>query len=106
LPTPAPALAAESVTETLLPPAQPADGGLVVKSNPPFATVRVDGIDAGRTPFKMPYMLAPGEHQVEVEREDYRTHKTTVKVESGAVLSLRLALDTLEPPAVAGNGMP
>jgi hypothetical protein len=54
----------------------------------------------------MPYMLAPGEHQVEVEREDYRTHKTTVKVESGAVLSLRLALDTLEPPAVAGNGMP
>jgi hypothetical protein len=27
-------------------------------------------------------------------------------VESGAVLSLRLALDTLEPPAVAGNGMP
>ena len=106
LPAPAPAPVAESVTDTLLSPARPADGGLMVKSNPPFATVRVDGVDAGRTPFKTPYMLAPGEHQIVVEREDYRTHKTTVKVESGAVLSLRLALDTLEPSAVAGNGKP
>ncbi len=78
---------------------EPAPGRLIVKSNPPFADVTVDGRNAGRTPFRAPLELASGEHEVVLEREGCLPLKQAVRVESGATVVLRL---TLERAQVAG----
>ncbi|RMH69824.1 MAG: PEGA domain-containing protein [Gemmatimonadetes bacterium] len=58
-------------------------GDLVVKTNPPGATVRVDGIIAGSSPLK--YKLPPGEHGIHIFREGYEPEIITVRIEPGRV---------------------
>jgi len=53
---------------------------LLVNSSPSGATVAVDGVDVGRTPFEGE--LGPGEHQVSVSLDGYADSYRTVEVEA------------------------
>ena len=69
-----------------------ADGLLTVESNPPGATVTVDGVYGGETPLTVD--LEPGvAHEVEVSRAGYETQTQQARIESGSeeTLSIELA---------------
>lgn len=74
------------VTSASLLPAGPDRGRLQVISDPPGATVRVDGVARGMAPLSVDD-LQPGEHQVVVEHLG-RTQRRSVVVEPGATASL------------------
>ncbi len=75
-------------------------GGLRVTSEPPGATVLLDGAPAGTTPFKLDE-LEVGEHQVKLELEGYVPLVRTVTVRGGLVHDLTAQLATNRPLALA-----
>ncbi len=62
-----------------------------VSSNPPGAMVAVDGKERGATPVTVSD-LPPGNHEIVVSREGYKSRRETVEVKKGKVLDLALTL--------------
>jgi formylglycine-generating enzyme required for sulfatase activity len=76
---------------------EPADGRLVLHSDPTGATVTVDGVFRGTTPLDVP--LEPGRpHEVELRKPGYETRTTSVTVRSG-----RTAEEEVTLPALLGE---
>lgn len=74
-------------------------GFLMVKTNPPFAKVSLDGKELGVTPFKAPCEIPPGEHEILIEREGCLPRRSQVAIASGETSTLRLILDQAESAA-------
>ena len=81
------------------PPAAPAAGWLLVRSEPPGATVTVDGVDRGRTPLALSDMPFDT-YRVEVSREGFRSEATQLALTPAAtVASIQIELQQgLDPP--------
>jgi serine/threonine-protein kinase len=78
---------------------QPTASALQVRSDPPGATVRVDGAVVGITPLSG--LSAPaGTHEVELEAQGYRRWKQKVALSAGNEVSLQ---GTLMPIAAASS---
>ena len=75
------------------PAAAAAPGYVLVKSNPPFAKIRIDGKLMGTTPLKAPLELASGSHQLDLEREGCAPLHANFRILSGETASLRYSLD-------------
>jgi hypothetical protein len=71
------------------PPAQPAS--VIVKSTPPGADINVDGKFMGNTPSTI--QLAPGEHQISIEKEGLRPWQRTMTVSPGGSITLDATLE-------------
>ncbi len=71
-----------------------ADGLLTVESNPPGATVTVDGVYSGETPLTVDLQPRVG-HQVEVSRAGYETQTQEARIESGSEQTLSIELAPL-----------
>ena len=91
-PAPPPLAAPAPPLEAPAPPPARAAGWLLVRSEPPGATVTVDGVDRGRTPLAlsdMPFDV----YRVEVSREGFRSAATQVALTSAAtVASIQIEL--------------
>lgn len=94
-PPPAPAAMARTAGgESVRFPPQPYHSGyLSVKTNPPFASLFVDGADAGASPTREPMPMPPGRHGLAVERRGCRPLQTEFRIAPGETLSLRLVLE-------------
>lgn len=68
---------------------QPAS--VTVKSNPPGADINVDGKFMGDTPSTI--QLAPGEHQISVEKEGLRPWQRTMTVSAGGSVTIDATLE-------------
>jgi hypothetical protein len=68
----------------------------MVKTNPPFAKVSLDGRELGTTPFKASLELPPGQHEILIERPGCLPARSWVLIEPGRTSTLRLALDRAE----------
>ena len=81
------------------PPAAPAAGWLLVRSEPPGATVTVDGVDRGRTPLALSDMPFDT-YRVEVSREGFRSEATQLALTPAAtVASIQIELQQgADPP--------
>ena len=64
----------------------------MVKTSPPFATLFVDGLEAGTTPTRKPLEVKSGTHELILEREGCRPLHSTFQVVGGDTTSLRLTL--------------
>jgi formylglycine-generating enzyme required for sulfatase activity len=70
---------------------EPADGRLVVKSEPAGAAVTVDGAYRGETPLDLP--LAPGRsYTVEISRAGHEEESREVEITSGRARELKVTL--------------
>jgi len=69
---------------------KPAAGTLQVNSEPPGASVYVDGTYRGTTPLTL--TLPPGTHTVEVRKEGYQPVKRTIEVAPGEEKRITLTL--------------
>ena len=82
---------------------EPGPGRLHVETEPPQAVVSIDGKQAGTAPFTGE--VAPGDHELEVTNEGYKTVAQQVNLEPGQQLSLKLALQQAQagqvPPLIA-----
>jgi TonB family protein len=83
----------------------PATGAIEISSDPPGATVRIDGAPVGQTPFADPKMK-PGTHRVEVVKDGFEPWSGTVTVQPGkraarveARLRSTVVAVTTPPPA-------
>ena len=74
-------------------------GFLVLKTNPPFAKVSLDGKELGVTPFASPLALPAGAHELRIEREGCLPATAPVLIEPGRTANLRVALDKAEAAA-------
>jgi|GEM_PF-6138639 len=63
-------------------PPDPGTGSLDVRSDPPGATVYIDGEDRGATPLTITGM-APGSHRLELTLNGYHDHFTMVTISAG-----------------------
>ncbi len=72
---------------------RPAQGYAWIKTNPPFARIRIDGKEIGSTPLPAPMALAEGAHSLEVEREGCRPLAREFRVPPADTLVLRLTLE-------------
>jgi len=72
---------------------RPAQGYAWIKTNPPFARVRIDGREIGSTPLPGPMALPEGAHSLEVEREGCRPLTREFRVPPSDTLILRLTLE-------------
>jgi hypothetical protein len=87
-PPPADNSQAERRVESELP-MQPAN--VIVKSTPPGADINVDGKYMGSTPSTI--QLAPGEHEVSVEKEGLRPWQRTMTVTAGGSITIDATLE-------------
>jgi hypothetical protein len=79
----------------------PATGQMSVQSDPPGATVTVDGVQRGVTPLTVE-ALTPGEHEVILQGQGTSaTHK--VAVQAGTTAALLAPLKPAAPPPPAGG---
>ena len=78
--------------QTELPPAAPAEvqGFLTIDADP-FGTVYIDGVNIGETPV-IRKAVKPGQHTIRIQREGYRTHSETVRVDAGNEIRRRVPL--------------
>lgn len=78
-------------------------GKLHIETEPPEAVVSIDGQQVGTSPYTGE--VAPGEHQMEVSFEGYKTIAQALQLDPGQALSLKLALQAAQagqvPPLVA-----
>lgn len=74
-----------------------ASGYLVVKTNPPFARVSMEGRALGTTPFKAPIELPEGAHELLLEREGCAPLRSVVRIRAGETSLLRLVLERAGP---------
>jgi hypothetical protein len=70
------------------PAAQPAS--VIVKSTPPGADINVDGKFMGSTPSTI--QLAPGEHEVSIEKEELRPWQRTMTITAGGSTTIDATL--------------
>ena len=77
---------------------QPGPGRLHVETEPAEALVSVDGKQVGTAPLSLD--LAPGEHELDVGAEGYKTIAQQLSLDPGQQLSLRLALHEAQPEPV------
>ncbi len=96
---PPPAAAEAAPPAALVPPAASAAGWLLVRSEPPGATVTVDGVDRGRTPLALSDMPFDT-YRVEVSREGFRSEATQLALTpAAAVASIQIELQRgADPP--------
>jgi TonB family protein len=87
----------------------PATGAAEISSEPPGATVRIDGTPVGQTPFTNPRMKT-GTHSVQVVKEGFETWSGTVTVQAGKrvrvdarLRSAAFSAPTSAPPEVDVN---
>ena len=82
---------------------EPGPGKLHIETEPPEAVVSIDGQQQGTSPFTGD--VAPGDHQLEVSFEGYKTIAQQLQLDPGQQLSLKLALQQAQagqvPPLVA-----
>lgn len=82
---------------------EPGPGKLHVETEPPQAVVSIDGKQVGTAPFTGE--VPPGDHQLEVTNEGYKTVAQELNLEPGQQLSLKLALQQAQagqvPPLIA-----
>ncbi|TMA26919.1 MAG: PEGA domain-containing protein, partial [Deltaproteobacteria bacterium] len=78
----------------------PGPGKLHIETEPPEAVVSIDGKQVGTSPYTGE--MAPGDHQLEVSNEGYKTIAQDLSLDSGQQLSLKLAMQ----PAQAGQVPP
>ena len=81
----------------------PGPGKLHVDTEPPESVVSVDGKQVGASPFTGE--VAPGEHQLEVSNEGYKTIAQQLQLDPGQQLSFKLVLQKAQkgqvPPLIA-----
>ncbi len=107
--TTAPAVA-ETVHVVLIAEPEPALAGetaaanLDVQSQPPGATVTVDGEQRGETPMSL--TLDPGAYEVAISRDGYLENRQSVNLEAGIAETLSVTLTSAEAaqPVVEGGG--
>ncbi len=82
---------------------EPGPGKLHVETEPPEAVVSIDGKQVGTAPFTGE--VPPGDHELEVTNEGYKTVAQQLNIEPGQQLSLKLALQQAQagqvPPLIA-----
>ncbi|MBW8886169.1 MAG: protein kinase, partial [Fibrobacteres bacterium] len=72
-------------------------GGYVwVKTTPPFARLRIDGLESGATPLDTPLCVAGGSHRLHVQHEGCKPVDRDFQVPEGDTVTLRLSLDRIE----------
>ena len=83
-------------------------GFLVVSSDPPGASVRVDGEEVGTTPFSAPASLDAERHVVEVALDGHRPLRQEILVSPLETVTLDLTLEPLAetPPDVVAPEVP
>ncbi len=93
-----------AVVTASLRPAPAPTGSLRVLTDPPGATVSVDGEPVGASPVTKEG-LAPGEHIVEATLRGHQTARETIQVESGQqrVVSLSLQREARRPGRIVVN---
>ena len=70
----------------------PADGGLILTSEPEGATVSIGGEFAGQTPLEVE--LRPGvDHRVSISKSGHETTSDTIRLESGESREVHISLD-------------
>ena len=77
---------------------QPATGTLRVESEPPRASVKLDGRDAGRTPM-VGLSVMPGSHELRVESEGFRPWVRKINASLGETVEITAHLDRIDEPA-------
>lgn len=83
----------------------PTTGSLAVISSPPGASVRVDGVDRGETPYEG-RGFAPGTHLVELRKEGYQNYRVQAILGANQRTEVAAILEPLPPPgrlAVTSN---
>ena len=83
---------------------EPVTTSLEVLSQPPGATVSVDGQQRGETPLSL--SLDPGEHELALTRDGYLENRQSVDLEAGETETVSVALTSVEAtqPAVEEGG--
>lgn len=75
----------------------PTTGSLAVISSPPGASVRVDGVDRGETPYEG-RGFAPGTHLVELRKEGYQNYRVQAILGANQRTEVFTALEPLPSP--------
>ena len=99
--TPPPPATAAPPPVPAAPPRVPAAGWLLVRTEPPGATVTVDGVDRGRTPLALSDMPFDT-YRVEVSREGFRSQARELTLSPAAIvasLAIELSRGADPPPA-------
>lgn len=79
-----------------------AETGIVLTASEAGARVFVDGQDSGTTPLAEPIRVAPGSHEVRVEKEGFRPFRLRVSVEAGRRVEAEVSLVPVERTPVRG----
>jgi hypothetical protein len=90
---------------TLTVESQAKDGDIVVQSNPPGASVFLDGTFMGATEKGNPLDLtgiAPGSHTIDVKLENYNAYSTVIEVTAGKVSRVSAELVPVSQPTQSG----
>ncbi len=74
------------------------DTFLDIQSNPPGATLSIDGTAVG--PTGQSYRVKPGDHELVIRQQGYRTATQNVSVAANEHKALTVSLDKLPPPDV------
>lgn len=74
---------------------------LTLETDPPGATVQVDGADVGRTPLSTPLRLAPGTHAVSASLAGHQSVTRAVTLGEGEGRRMAFALPKLVAPTAA-----
>jgi hypothetical protein len=86
----------------------PAEPVIAVSTNPPGATLSIDGTDIGKTPFLS--ILSPGEHELTLRKEGLRSIEAQIIMPKDRDLDLRYTLEALPktpvPPQIALSSDP
>lgn len=91
--------------EDLEGPAVAATGSLFIESDPPEATLFVDGEPRGTTPMRVD-PLSTGSHDVRLELDGHRTHEGTVEIRADRTALVRQTLQpehAAEEPTASGR---
>lgn len=76
-----------------------AQGFLALKTNPPYAEVRIDGIKMGFTPIAEPIPLAPSRHALTLQKENFSSLDTSFSLSAGDTILLEIVLKRPVTPA-------
>ncbi|WP_224363645.1 serine/threonine-protein kinase [Hyalangium versicolor] len=91
--------AASKTISVMLPPEQAKPGAISLETEPPGASVVLDGKQLeGTTPLTLPEVASGVEHLIRISLAGHQDEAATVKVEPGATAPVKLALKALPPP--------
>ncbi len=71
-------------------------GYLDIRSNPPWATVYIDGIKAGATPKTGIIQLKPGDHKLVLKKQGYKNFAETVTIIENDTLQCKIKMNIFE----------